>query len=209
MTGLTKSFQLVTKELKNRKVQFIVAGGLAASLYREQPRLTDDIDLAVAFSVPVMELEEFLVTLNLSVTRFTEAELKGGPKQLIASKKSPISIVSGRATNQIGIDFLLPHLPWVSMALKRGESHQVDFGFGALATITVEDLLLAKFYAVTCRNLRYKDLDDIQSILKTQNELDLAYLVGQMRALKIPAPLQIVELPDIVRQISHEIVRRK
>jgi len=206
--NLSESLEQISKELLALNVEFAVAGGLAASLYRDQPRLTDDVDLAVAFSVPVVKLEAILTKLELSPTRVSEAQLKGGPKHLVKGKLSPIAILVGRAKDKIGIDLLLPNLSWVETALKRAKSHLTNFGFGPLPTLTAEDVLLAKFHSLTCNSQRFKDLDDIQSIFRAQNSLDLAYLTGQMTILKIPAPLQIEELPDAVRQASRAITKK-
>jgi len=117
--NLSESLEQISKELLALNVEFAVAGGLAASLYRDQPRLTDDVDLAVAFSVPVVKLEAILTKLELSPTRVSEAQLKGGPKHLVKGKLSPIAILVGRAKDKIGIDLLLPNLSWVETALKR------------------------------------------------------------------------------------------
>ena len=208
MKSLLSRFQQIVSELKKKDVAFAVAGGLAASLYRDQHRLTYDIDLAVAFSIPVVNLEEILEDLDLSVTRLTEADLKGGPQHLVRSRKSPLSIVVGRSDTGVGIDFLLPHLPWVDKAINRAANNQVDFGFGPIPTVTAEDLLLSKFYAVSSRSSRYKDLDDIQSIFRAQKTLDLPYLASEMRSLKVVAPKEIEEIPAVLKQISRELTKK-
>jgi hypothetical protein len=45
-----------------------------------------------------------------------------------------------------GVDILLPEIPWGEQAIVRTRNHEVDFGFGKVPVLTVEDVVLAKLY---------------------------------------------------------------
>jgi hypothetical protein len=107
-----------------------------------------------------------------------------------------------------GVDILLPAIPWVADAVRRAQHNRVDFGFGAVPVITVEDLILAKLYALNSARLRAKDLDDLQSIYESGCDIDIAYLSGQMRSFDIRVPRAAEPfLDDTILKISRDIVR--
>ena len=45
--SIEQFFKAAVRELDRRNLSFAVAGGLAADLYRTDPRLTMDVDLAI------------------------------------------------------------------------------------------------------------------------------------------------------------------
>ena len=105
-----------------------------------------------------------------------------------------------------GVDILLPSLPWVEPALKRAQVNQVDFGFGTVLVLTLEDAILSKLYAL--KQLRAKDLDDLQSIFEAQQETDMPYLAGEMRRIGIAIPSQAEPfLPDWVVGLARDMGR--
>lgn len=94
----------------------------------------------------------------------------------------------GRETTtspSIGADLILPRIPWVPSALKRAQDNQLDFGFGSIPVLTVEDVIVAKCYALHHAVSRPKDLDDLQSILEAEHALDLVYIRTQLVNLNI------------------------
>ena len=106
------------------------------------------------------------------------------------------------------MDILLPEMPWVESALRRGQANQVDFGFGAVPTLTLEDAVLSKLYALN--RLRAKDLDDLQSIFEADHEVDVPYLAGQMRRIGIVIPRPAAPfLPDWTLKLSRDVARSK
>ena len=118
-------------------------------------------------------------------------------------------MVVGRRSDESGgegVDLLLSTLPWVALAVDRAQDNPVDFGFGAVPALTVEDVVLSKLFALSALPLRAKDLDDLQSIYAAGPDLDLGYLSGQMRRFQLVIPREAEPFLDktilrIVRDI--------
>ena len=87
-----------------------------------------------------------------------------------------------------GVDILLSSLPWVPGAINRAESNLVDFGFGPVPALTLEDVILSKLYALGGATLRAKDIDDLQSVYEAGHTIDEAYLSGRIQELEITIP---------------------
>ena len=85
----------------------------------------------------------------------------------------------------VGANLLLRSLPWVPTALNRAKDHQVNFGFGPLPVLTVEDVILSKLSALAHAVNRPKDLDDLLSIYETGVKPDLVYLQAELDRLKL------------------------
>jgi len=209
---LEKLFQSAVVELRRRGVLFAVAGGFAADLYRDQPRLTMDIDLGI---LPESESEQTAISviesLGLQAGIVRKADLAGGPMFAIRRGNTEPCIVVGRpagAPSAEGVDILLPSLPWMADAVTRAQENAVDFGFGAVPALTLEDIIVAKLCALGSTPLRAKDLDDLQSIFNAGHDVDMPYLAGQMRRFNttVPRPAEPF-LPDLVLKISRDIVR--
>jgi hypothetical protein len=47
--------------------------------------------------------------------------------------------------------------------VRRAQANEVDFGFGRVPALTIEDVVLSKLYALMAARLRAKDLDARQS----------------------------------------------
>ena len=185
-------FEAAVAELRIRNLSFAVAGGFAADLYRREPRLTMDVDLVLLAAPGEVETaRSVLKVIGLRGSVIREADLAGGPMFAIRKKTSSPCIVAGRSPDQpegAGVDLLLPGLPWVADAVRRAQGNPVDFGFGALPALTLEDVMISKLWALRASPPRAKDLDDLQSILAAGHELDAAYLFGQATRFKITVP---------------------
>jgi len=209
---LEKLFQSVVQELSARRVAFAVAGGFAASLYRREPRLTMDIDISIlAESRALQTAKTVIETLGLEAGIAREADLAGGPVFAIRRRSTKACMVVGRQSGDssgTGVDILLPTIPWVTDAVQRAQDNEVDFGFGPVPVLTLEDLVLSKLWSLASAQLRAKDLDDLQSVFDAGHDPDLAYLSGQMRRLKLVVPRKAEPfLPDILLKISRDIGR--
>lgn len=190
--SLDTLFQAAVRELRRRKALFAVAGGFAAGLYRREPRLTMDVDLGILTASNGTEIARaILQALGLKPGIARQADLAGGPLFAIRRKNTVPCIIVGRpdgAPAAAGVDLLLPSIPWVRDAVLRAQDHEVDFGFGQVPVLTLEDVILSKLYALMAAHLRAKDLDDLQSIYEANHEMDMPYLAGQMQRLKIVIP---------------------
>ncbi len=58
----------------------------------------------------------------------------------------------------------------------------------------MEDVILAKFFALKNDPSRFNDLDDLKSIFLANHPLDLGYLAGQMQKLSLTVPPLIEEI---------------
>ena len=189
---LKSLFKAAVAELRKHQIPFAVSGGFAADLYRHEPRLTMDVDLSIATtSKPAETGKNIIQSLGLSAGISREADLAGGPLFAIRRKSTPPCIVVGRPDgqpDQAGVDILLPAIPWVNEAVERAQHNQVDFGFGPVPALTLEDVIIAKLYALNAAQPRAKDLDDLQSIGTSSHTFDAAYLTRRIHDLNIRIP---------------------
>jgi hypothetical protein len=209
---LEKLFKQAADALRERGVPFAVAGGFAMDLYRGEPRLTIDVDLAILAGKEGVQVATSVVeSLGLRAEITREADLAGGPMFAKRRKSTKPCMIVGRPPGDPGgegVDILLPEIPWVESALHRARANDVDFGFGPVPTLTLEDAVLSKLYALN--RLRAKDLDDLQSIFEVDHEIDAAYLAGQMRRFGVTIPRQAEPfLPDWILKLSRDIRRSK
>ncbi len=86
------------------------------------------------------------------------------------------------------LDFLLPTLPWVKNAIMRAQSNKINFGFAKLPTITPEDVVLAKAFALKLEPNRFQDLDDLKSIFLAKTPLNFNYLFNEFECLELTFP---------------------
>ncbi len=210
--SLDALFNAAVKELRKRKVTFAVAGGLAADLYRREPRLTMDVDLViVAESHAVDTAVAVIESLGLHAGIARKADLAGGPLFAIRQKRTEPCMVVGRPEGKPfaeGVDILLPAIPWARDAVRRAQANEVDFGFGPVPSLTLEDVILAKLYALMSAQLRAKDLDDLQSIFADSCEVDMPYLAGQMQRFNITVPNKAKPfLPADLLKVSRSVLK--
>lgn len=204
---LKSFFAKVDGILKKEKVRYAVAGGLAASLYRKEERLTRDLDFLIFSESHTQErATRIIVSLGLIPHLIRKADLEGGPLFAIKQKRGTPWIVAGRGETgsaKIGLDFILPAMPWFKSALMRAEQNNIDFGFGKVASLTVEDVIVSKIFSLKNDRTRFNDLDDLKSIFLAHHPLDLAYLSGQMQRLDLVPPQPIEEMiPKALRLVS-------
>jgi len=191
---LQELFKKAKGELERRRISYALAGGFVASVYREQPRATDDIDFFILAdtrqdSVATELIEFFGLTPHI----IREANLEGGPQFAIKKKNTPINMVIGRSDEMPGLDFILSNIKWSSGVMERAQFNKIDFGFGPTPCLTVEDILIAKFYSFDNDKTRFKDLDDIQSIFQAKHGLDFNYILGRLSELDLSIPEQVKE----------------
>ncbi|MCB0358101.1 MAG: nucleotidyl transferase AbiEii/AbiGii toxin family protein [Bdellovibrionales bacterium] len=210
----------VVSELERRHAGcFAVAGGLAASWYRLQPRLTNDVDIVLDVGGVIASrdaaealIEHFGYRPAAGWISDPEGRLETVAALVIGSPPdsrlgeaggavSPGATTSGGAT----IDFLLPAFPWAAPAVERAQQNRIDFGFGRLPTMTPEDVIVAKTFALAIDRSRFRDLDDLQAIFRAENELDLVYLVEQFERLSLALPEALhEEAPAALRRVSRK-----
>lgn len=179
--------KFVSDACSEKNVPYVLCGGIAASLYRDRPRVTNDVDIAISIG-EYEDSKEFA----LSFLREIGAKVSlGWIPQLKEKKINTMALVIGQFSPHdydATIDILLPNLPWVPNAVIRGAYHIVDFKFASIPTITIEDLVVAKLYALSIEANRFQDLDDLKSIFKENKKMDFLYLSKKMvqHQLKVP-----------------------
>lgn len=202
-------FAKVVKTLDKEKARYALAGGLVASLYRLNKRLTADLDFLFFLEPHVQEkATQIIKSMGLKPHIIRKADLEGGPHFVIKKKATPALIIAGRGdgdSSKIGLDLILPAMPWFENALTRAGQNRVDFGFGRLPCLTVEDVIVSKLFSLKNDQSRFNDLDDLKSIFLANLPLDLAYLSGQMQRLGLVVPKPIKEIaPKVLDLISRK-----
>ncbi len=209
-----KLLERAVKVLKKHRSEFAVAGGLAASVYRIQPRVTNDVDI-VLLADPDSKTEEVarcvIKELDLKPVKASEAQLKKRPS--INKRNSPTFIIVGRREGEevhSGLDIMLPTMPWVTNAVKRAQLNHIDFGFETLPAITPEDLIIAKAWALRDNPSRFKDLDDLKEIFTGPLELEAAYLFAEFEKHDLTLPRVLKKIVGKrFRRIIQKIPRRE
>ena len=206
-------FEEAALAVKARSLDFAVCGGLAVSLYRDQMRVTNDIDLLISGASNLGQIASEIITdLGLTPHLLRKADLDGGPLFAIKRKSTEVCVIVGRMPGQldaIGLDFLLPSIPWVSDAIVRAQQNGVDYGFGALPTITVEDSIIAKLSSSQRQSGREKDLDDLRSMFRVERELDVNYLAAQLHKFDMRIPETVIKIfPEVLQWSSKKLTKK-
>lgn len=181
----------LTKKFSQENEQWALAGGLAASVYRDRPRLTNDIDIAFLpydRERAVERAEALLAGLGLK----TSLGWISAPNNELSK---PVALVIGQASDdasQPSVDLLLPVFPWLEPSVLRAQANLLDFGFGPIPTLTPEDVIIAKCFALQLSPERLLDEDDIRSILAAKLELQTDYLQTTLKQLGIQTPRCLV-----------------
>ena len=164
-----------------------ICGGVAACLYRETPRYTGDIDIALSEKPNRVAAD----TARDIVSALGYDPVVGHVTDQHGTLIKETALVLGRENDSagfLGIDFLLPVLPWIQPAVERAQKNKLDYGFARIPTLTPEDLIVAKLFALTGTPERKQDLDDIESILRQMNPLDANFIRNQARAFELTIP---------------------
>ena len=195
---------LAVRELQARELRFALAGGIVASVYRQQIRATADVDMLVLTD------DETAVTtiqrLGFTAAKASIANLRRAP--MMNKKSAPSLMVIGRLPQDTstGLDFILPTMPWFARSLDRAEKNLLDFGFGRIPALTAEDVVISKLHTISYHSIRDKDKDDVQEILLAEKDLDLDYLCAEVERLKISAPRDLERhFPKPLRLVSKRI----
>ena len=182
--------KLIAEQLIKEDCQFAVCGGVAASIYRTDFRTTNDLDIAIAFpqeveskSVCAESEREFAISF-LEKLGF-KATLGWSPG-IAREAESNVFFVIGESQGFVPrVDLLLPNLPWVRQAVLRAQDNLIDYRFAKLPTITPEDLVISKAFALSFDSTRPFDQDDINSILEEGAIEDHTYLDENLKRLNL------------------------
>lgn len=163
-----------------------LCGGVVASIYRQTPRFTADIGVAI-IDCADQSAEDMASAV---IKKMGYKPIVGFVPNFSGRSGQQKALICGRSEQSerfVGVDFLLPVFPWVSKGVQRAQENKVDYGFARLPTITVEDLLLAKILAIN-EGERLQDLDDARSILSETLRIDSDYLINEALRIGIVVP---------------------
>lgn len=211
--NLIDFFKRVVKTLQANNADYALAGGLVASVYRENERTTNDLDFLIFSGKKTQRMAFSIIKqFGLEPHVIRKADLEGGPMFAIKRKNTIPYIIAGRAKKgerKIGLDFILPDMPWFEEAIKRAKFNGIDFGFGPVACLTKEDVVIAKLYSLQNDRSRFNDLDDLKSILQANHDIDMPYICGQMQRLKLSVPDSIKDFVPRPILLTSKRVRRE
>jgi|GEM_PF-770610 len=210
--NLIEFFKEVVKVLQRSDVEYALAGGLVASMYRENERTTNDLDFLILAEKGTQEAAASIIKkFKLVPHIIRSADLEGGPLFAIKKKNTAPYIIAGRAKKEdqkIGLDFILPSMPWFDEALKRAQYNKIDFGFGPIPSLTKEDVIISKLYSLRNDPTRFNDLDDLKSIMQAGHTIDMPYICGQMQKLKLSVPDSLKDIvPRPILMTSKRIIK--
>lgn len=196
--NLIEFFKKAVKALKARNVDYALAGGLVASIYRSDARTTNDLDFLILSDAKTQKVATSIIRqFKLEPHIVRKADLERGPMFAIKRKSTTPYIIAGRSKKngqQIGLDFILPSMPWFEKAIERAGHNEIDFGFGPIPCLTKEDVVISKLYSLKNDQSRFNDLDDLKSILQAGHNIDIPYICGQMQKLQLLVPDSLKEI---------------
>ena len=135
--NLQEFFKQVRDELEKRSIAYAMAGGFVASVYRTEPRATQDLDFFILAKTREDEVAtELIESFGLSSRSVRKADLEGGPMFAIKKKNTPINMVVGRSDEKPGLDLILSNIKWSEGVMERAQANKVDFGFGPIPCLT-------------------------------------------------------------------------
>ena len=192
--SLLELTKLICDKLQKENINFAIAGGICADIYRGEPRATDDIDILVAIDEEnISQAKNIIKDLGYTATVVTESMLKGDTRFRRKSKKGTPQIVVGRDKEKpYGVDFLLMSFPWAKNALERSQNNLIGIrDIGQIPCLTVEDMIISKLFAIKnspTRRYKKSDIPDIALMLENNVNVDFEYLSNAMESLELLLP---------------------
>ncbi len=174
------TLQVLSKWLESEDVPYIAIGGIAVSL-TAQPRTTQDIDILIWLENS--KWETFLTAGKQYGFEFRVSE------GLAFAARSRVLLLK-HSNSGISVDISCGSLPFEQEAIDRAKT--LTIGAFALKIPTPEDLIITKAVAQ-----RAKDLIDIESIINTNQNLDLARIRYWVKEFA-----DILEMPEMLANIN-------
>lgn len=140
---------------RDLSVRWALLGGVASNLYRDRPRLTQDVD----------------VTIEIDRSRWPKlaARLSADGWTLQPQDAYP-DVLLLRGASRLAVDVLLAKTEYQRGALDRAVPQRLALG-ATVPVLAPEDIIIHKLIAG-----RHTDIDDIERILAADSALDLVYL---------------------------------
>ncbi len=155
MDGWTESLRGVQALFARTGLRWAVMGGMAANHYRSQTRLSDDVDILVSLSEMDMD-----AVVNMAARQGWTLVRRLSDGWFVRLHHERYGV----------IDVIASEMAFQETAL--GRAHHTALGDGTeIPILSVEDIVILKLVAA-----RGKDLDDVESILLSDAELDWGYV---------------------------------
>lgn len=164
MSGLEKALRALSAHLEERRIAYMVIGGIA-NLAWGMPRSTFDLDVTVW--APAGDEPALIAALCAAFTA-----LPAEPEKFaLETRVLPLEVEG------IRVDLILGQLPYEEQAIRRAPL--VDMEGVRVRVCSPEDLIVHKVLSD-----RPKDLEDVRGIVRVQREkLDRSYLDPIVRGL--------------------------
>ena len=173
--------------LDSEGIDWAVAGAVAANNYRDQIRTTTDLD--VILSLTDQNVQNVLDALH----HYGWDSIEVVEDWLLRAQHP----VTGR------LDVLVSQTEYEKGALDRAQTVTLDERH-TCKTLTIEDVLILKLIAN-----RYRDNDDVESILVTRPNLDWAYMSRWIHEFGLQKRLQRIENAALTSgRMTQEITSR-
>lgn len=160
MASVAKALAAIDRLLAPKGVRWAVLGAHAANLYRGEVRTTQDVDVLVSLSAPLMK------------SLADELEADGWQ---VRHRTPDGWLIRARHPEFGDIDVLCVQEEYQQTALDRAAERTVE-GIGVARFLAVEDVIIHKLIAN-----RMRDELDVASILQARPSLDGAYMQRWLR----------------------------
>ena len=157
--------------LDDLRLEWAVAGGIAANFYRGEARLTGDMDIMLVAAVADMAHVA------------SEFQRNGWT---ITHRPSDQWLIRAAHPEFGRIDLIAAETEYQRIAIRRAKEATIDGD--ACKILAAEDVIVLKMIAN-----RYKDLADVESILEARVKLDRAYLDDWLAQWDVPQRFRAVE----------------
>lgn len=164
MASVAKALAAIDRLLTPKGVRWAVLGAHAANLYRGEVRATQDVDVLVSLSAPLMK------------SLADELEADGWQ---VRHRTPDGWLIRARHPEFGDIDVLCVQEEYQQTALSRSVERPVE-GMGVARFLAVEDVIIHKLIAN-----RMRDELDVVSILQGRSSLDGAYMQRWLREWEI------------------------
>ncbi len=178
--------------------EFAICGTFASNLYRNEKQAWPRIDILTRREF----FSETQALLDFVPSRLFEAA------DAVLERQDP-RILSYRLDvpdlRDFQVSFWSEEFPWAESALKRANSFRAYVSTGRFPVLTCEDVILSYLYELELLQDNSLALSDLEGIFAAEPEIDLAYLVAEMKRTKVSFPPLLKNVvPAILYRVSRQ-----
>lgn len=186
----------VLSYLKESKLNFVVAGEMAASIYRKELKLVNEVKILLDIG------EQELDKLSLAISKTLKLSIESLSKERISFKAKgedmpPLKVVLESASER------------KQQLFDRSLVNLLEFNGDHYSVLRPEDSILELSLDYQENKDELLKVDDIQNIFASRLKLDLSYLLSKLRLFALPFHVAALEeAPEIVAKASREAARQ-